>query len=62
MSAWKGAQVKDRNICGFKQWWSNDLKKDILNDDGTMKADTPLVGDEWNTPKGRAAGTILTVP
>ena len=27
------------------------LEKGILNDDGTMKTDAPLAGDQWNTPK-----------
>ena len=38
------------NVCGFRQWWSKDLKKELLKDDGSMKLNAPLAGDEWTTP------------
>ena len=33
-------------ICGLWQWWPTYLKKKVLNDNGTMKPDGPLTGDE----------------
>ena len=36
--------------CGFRQWWSKDLKLKLLNDDMTMNNDAPLSGEEWTTP------------
>ena len=39
------------SICGFRQWWSNDLKKELLNSDGSMNLDAPLAGEEWTTPE-----------
>ena len=43
-------QGKGCDVCGFRMWWSKDLKKKLLNDDATMKTDTPLAGKEWIMP------------
>ena len=39
------------SICGFRQWWSNDLKKELFNSDGSKNLDAPLAGEEWTTPE-----------
>ena len=46
-----GECADDCNVCGFRQWWSNDLKKELLNSDGSMNLDAPLAGDEWTIPE-----------
>jgi len=39
---------KSCKACGFRQWWSNGLRKLLMGDDSTINQDLELSGDEWS--------------
>ena len=42
-----GLNKKACKVCGFRQWWSNGLRKILIKDDSTINQDLGLSGDEW---------------
>ena len=41
---------KSCKACGFRQWWSNGLRKLLIGDDSTINQDSDICGDEWLAP------------
>ena len=33
-------------VCGFRHWWSNDLWKQLFDNESTMIPNAAIVGDE----------------
>jgi len=42
---------KSCKACGFRQWWSNGLRKVLIGEDSTINHDLELSGDEWLLPE-----------
>ena len=36
-------------VCGFRQWWSNGLRKILIKDNSIINQDLGLSGDEWSS-------------